>query len=380
MHIAVIGAGMIGAAAARHLALAGHRVTLVGAAEPADRIAHDGPFASHYDSGRITRQMDPSPFWSRASRASIARYRGLEAETGVPFFSEVGSLMTAPGEHPDTARCRAVLTRDALPCSVLDTAEMGARFPAYACPEGFTGFHEPSLAGMIDPREMVRAQIIAARSHGATLIRDVVIGVDETAQATRIALRDGAPFEADRALIATGGFTRALTGAALPLTTMGRTVVLFEVTEAEVARLGPLPTLISLWRGGEDFYLLPPLRYPDGRLYVKLGGDPADMPLEVADMTEWFRSDGDAGVARYLKGLMAQIMPGLNVTATRTLPCVTTYMPSDLPAIGALSDRVFTAVAGCGRGAKNSDELGRLAGLLVSGKALPDWAAGPLGL
>jgi len=59
MHIAVIGRGLIGSAAARHLAKAGHAVTLIGPDEPADRKAHRGVFASHYDEGRITRALDP---------------------------------------------------------------------------------------------------------------------------------------------------------------------------------------------------------------------------------------------------------------------------------------------------------------------------------
>ena len=50
----VIGRGMMGAAAARHLTLEGKRVALIGPEEPSDRLAHQGVFASHYDEARIT--------------------------------------------------------------------------------------------------------------------------------------------------------------------------------------------------------------------------------------------------------------------------------------------------------------------------------------
>ena len=53
----VVGKGMMGAAAARHLAMTGATVALVGRGEPADWQKHDGVFASHYDSGRITRTI-----------------------------------------------------------------------------------------------------------------------------------------------------------------------------------------------------------------------------------------------------------------------------------------------------------------------------------
>ena len=51
--LAVIGRGMIGAAAARHLSKMGHDVALIGPDEPADFSRHDGVFGSHYDEGRI---------------------------------------------------------------------------------------------------------------------------------------------------------------------------------------------------------------------------------------------------------------------------------------------------------------------------------------
>ena len=50
--IAVIGRGLIGSAAARHLAEAGHRVVLIGPDEPVDRRTSPGPFCSHPDEGR----------------------------------------------------------------------------------------------------------------------------------------------------------------------------------------------------------------------------------------------------------------------------------------------------------------------------------------
>ena len=46
-HIAVIGRGLIGSAAARHLALAGHKVTMIGPVEPDDKATHNGIFGSH---------------------------------------------------------------------------------------------------------------------------------------------------------------------------------------------------------------------------------------------------------------------------------------------------------------------------------------------
>jgi len=199
-------------------------------------------------------------------------------------------------------------------------------------------------------------------------------GIEETGAGVRIATTAG-PVTADRALVATGGFTDLLLPGALPLKVYARTVALFELDPEEAARLAGMPSLIVLLPNGEDPYLLPPIRYPDGRIYLKLGGDPVDVPLERrAALGDWFRSGGSAEVGARLEAMVRERMPGLAIRRTRTDACVTTYTPTDRPAIGRLSDRVAVAVAGCGRGAKCSDELGRLGGLAVLGEALPDWA------
>ncbi|MCA1337707.1 FAD-dependent oxidoreductase [Pseudooceanicola marinus] len=378
MHIAVIGAGMIGAAAARHLVGMGHQVTLVGPAEPEDPASWQGPFGSHYDAGRITRQLDPWLFWSRVSRASIARYREIETASGVPFFSEVGSLMAGPAGSVQMNRLEATRDRDAVPCESLRDAELADRFPWFDFAPGTLGLHERVNAGVIDPRALVRAQITLAQAGGARLVRDHVTALDESAEGVTLALAGGEQLTADRALLATGGFSRALVGEALPFSVYARTVVFFEVSEAEAARLAGMPTLIALLPNGEDPYLLPPVRYPDGKLYLKMGGDRVDRPLtSPEELSAWFRSPGDPEEVAYLDGVMRARMPSLEILSTSSAACVTTYTPRNIPHFTALSACIHTAFAGGGRGAKNSDELGRLGALQVAGEALPDWASEP---
>jgi hypothetical protein len=41
-----------------------------------------------------------------------------------------------------------------------------------------------------------------------------------------------------------------------------------------------MPSLIVHGADGiDDFYMLPPIRYPDGKIYMKIGGDPDDVRL-----------------------------------------------------------------------------------------------------
>ena len=171
--------------------------------------------------------------------------------------------------------------------------------------------------------------------------------------------------EADRALIAAGGFTPSLVALPAPLAVCARTAALLEVDEAEARRLAAMPTLIHY--DGRDPYLLPPIRYPEGRIYLKMGGDPEDVLLEDDGAKRaWFRSGGSARVAAFLEALVRERMPDVAIRARRHFPCVTTFTPTDRPLIERLSARVAVATAGCGRGAKCSDELGRMAAALLT--------------
>ena len=74
----IIGRGMMGAAAARHLSAIADGIALIGPREPAERKSHDGVFASHYDEARITRTFDGNLAWG----SFAARARPLPCDRG----------------------------------------------------------------------------------------------------------------------------------------------------------------------------------------------------------------------------------------------------------------------------------------------------------
>ncbi len=113
---------------------------------------------------------------------------------------------------------------------------------------------------------------------------------------------------------------------------------------------------------GDNPYILPPIPYPDGQTWLKLGGDPVDRPLgSEADIKDWFRSGGLIDVADQ----PASTDPRSHSAASkfeerRVVPCMTTFGDTGLPSIGPLSERVTVAFCCYGKSAKCSDELGRL--------------------
>jgi len=386
MRLAVIGRGLIGAAAARHLALLGHEVALIGPDEPADPGRHDGVFGSHYDEGRITRVLETHPFWRRANAASIARYADIAAESGVDFYHEAGALHLGPDDGGEVAELAAIAAAEGIACETMDSDGLRARFPFLGIRPGMRGCFEPRNAGHISPRRLVRAQTTAARRAGARVVAEAAVAISESGSGVTIRTRSG-DVEAERALVAAGGHTPSLLGRvggraeggsaarALGLTVYARTVALFRLGPAEAARLSGMPSMRCFGPPGDAPYILPPIVYPDGRHWLKLGGDPVDRTLDgEAAIGDWFRSGGSVPVADALERQIRERLPGLAVEERRVMPCMTTFSRTGLPVIGPLSQRLAIATGGCGKAAKCSDELGRLAALALLGEVQAELA------
>lgn len=375
----IVGRGLMGAAAARHLAQMSDGVAVIGPEEPKDRQAHDGVFASHYDEGRITRTIDRDPVWARLANRSIARYRAIEKETGIDFFSEAGALIAAPARSRGGYISSVVEAAAAshVAAEVIDGAGLAERFPYFAFAPKTEGVYERDHAGHISPRRLVAAQTIAARNAGAEVIRQTVLKVSEKASGVSVETDAGVVFEADQVLVAAGGFTinDNLLPRRIDLSVFARTVAYFEVSDEQAEMLSAMPSLI--YKPAVDIdgiYLLPPIRYPDGLHYIKIGGDPDDVRLETeADVRQWFKAEGTQATREHLTRVICDLMPGIRVLHSKTGTCVTSYSPSGYPMIGFVpGSRIAVLTAGCGAAAKSSDEIGRLGAVLMATGALAD--------
>lgn len=89
----VVGKGLLGSAAARHLACGGVRTALIGPDEPVNKSSHTGVFASHYDEGRITRGLDPDADWSRLAVQSMCDMMKLREKVRLSFSHGVGHYL-----------------------------------------------------------------------------------------------------------------------------------------------------------------------------------------------------------------------------------------------------------------------------------------------
>ncbi len=376
--VIVVGAGMWGSACARHLAEMGAQVALVGPGEPRDVTHHNGVFGSHYDEARITRRLDSSVDWSRFATAAMGRYAEVEAQGRQRIFHRVGAMMAGPSVgagHEFIQATEDVARQEGIAHERLSGSELAARFPIFSFPDQVVALFEES-GGWINPRAHVAAEITAAQAQGATVVRDEVARVEETAGGVSVRCRGGQVLQGDKVVVACGAFSGAdgLLPKPVPLTVYARTVAFLEIDSAEARRLRDMPSLVYVMPGGDrDTYVLPPVSYPDGKTYLKIGGDPEDIVLkEKATMQEWFRSGGDSKTGDYLTETLLTLMPDLSYRSVSFAACATSFTPKGTPLIYGQSDRMFAVTGGNGAGAKCADEIGRLGALAVLGRSLLD--------
>ncbi|MFI0796862.1 NAD(P)/FAD-dependent oxidoreductase [Micromonospora rubida] len=389
---AVVGAGMFGSAAAKHLSRAGVDVLVIGPAEPeAGASTSQHAFGAHFDEARITRRLGWDPVWGALDARSQDRFRDIEAESGIDFFHECGSLvlMARSIDHRTTAILRQCAA-ESIDVDRLSEQELRIEFPEFAClpmTGGVEGLLERKQAGYLNPRRLVQAQMTIAEAAGARLLRAAVTAVEKDERSGLWHLKvqaDGQTrqIRAEKVLIATGAFTNENNvlpaGHRLALHAFTEPNLLFEVADGQLDQMRHLPTVVTVDpedTGDENMslYLLPPIQYPDGKWYMRIG--PGMQPFveelhTVDEMVGWYaRQQVTPRQTASLTAMMRLLVPSLGPVAVRGAGCIIEKTPSRYPYIGHLADDpgITVAVGGNGHGARGSDEIGRLAASVLLG-------------
>jgi len=371
----VIGKGLFGAAAAKYLSREASNVAVVGPDEPRDAAAHDGVFASHYDQGRLAGQLGRGAEWTALACDSINAYRQIEAESGVRFYTPAGRLHAPAAALPAPYVAEMMDAHGLVDVQHLSAGDMEQSFPYLRFSGAEDALFEKAPAGYINPRALIRAQLAIAERQGADVIREVVTAVDQSGDQLAVNTKEGGRYRACKVLIAAGAFSnfiRMNVGRSggdkwpLPLRLKTETILLAETPGSEAERLRDMPAVTFEIESAvlNGIYLLPPLLYPDGRYYVKMGCDTAADRFQQTfeEVTAWFKS-GDSDVHKEeLSGALLSIIPDLKVSAFQTGRCIVTYTTHGLPYIDEIiPGRIYAAVGGNGTGAKSSDAIGRLA-------------------
>ena len=374
--VAVVGAGMFGSAAGKYLAARGLKTLIIGAVEPQNWQTHDDVFGSHYDEARITRIVDPNPYWGELGARSIEQYPVIENQSGIKFHYNVGCLRVTPLlENGDSAQQHCIENGDRLQAkyTALSSAEIARQFPYFQFPQNVEAIWETGAAGYINPRQLVKAQLKIAQNHHAILKRETAQEIIPENDAIKIRTREGGIYYARKVLLAAGAYTKFLLKHDTTLQTHPVQVLLAEVEKPSAA----MPCLIYPIKNHPligDIYLLPPIQYPDGKWYLKIGAFPHQLQIAETEkeLKNWFQQEPSDEETHVTKQSLKDLMPGLKVLSYRAVPCAWTYTPQAQPYTKVLLEedpkgRIAVATAGCGRGAKSSDAIGKLGAELLMG-------------
>lgn len=201
--VAVIGAGLAGAAAAWQLARRGHDVVVLERTEPANH------WGSSHGSARIFRYAYPDPLYTRLVVESRHGWDELERDGGVTLISPAGAI--DHGDARDPERLARVLAAAGVAHELIDVAEAADRWRGIAF-DGPVLWHE--AAGVIDAENAVRTMLRLAEAAGAA----VRTGWQAAAVSSRgagyvVVSTTGEVVEAEQVVVSAGGWLSDLLGA-----------------------------------------------------------------------------------------------------------------------------------------------------------------------
>jgi sarcosine oxidase len=214
--------------------------------------------------------------------------------------------------------------------------------------------------------------LAAAQQNGATLIREIAATVTDKGDHVEVRTQEGGVYQAQRVLIATGAFTNCfdLFPQPLALRLKAEYVVMGEVPVSEVERLRDLPTLSYQIESDHlaDLYMFPPVLYPNGKYYVKMGANTtADRYVEtLEEINAWYRTGNSDVMLEIMRDTVCDMLPGLQAVNWRTNRCVITRTVHAKPYIDIVTPgRLYAAIGGNGTSAQAADGIGKVAAAMV---------------
>ena len=375
----VIGKGLIGSAAARYLSQSKENVAVIGPDEPAN-IEKAVVFSSHYDQARIQRIIGVDPVWTLLNLQSANQYLFLQKESNIEFHSGAGCLYVNPtGSDTYLEQIRLQADQFDLSYQLFENGEaIHQSFPDFNFPGSAKAVFESSPSGYINPRLLIKAQLTLFKKNGGNIINDIANELSYEENCIQITTLNGDMYKARKVLLSPGAFINFLNLVRnkLALTLKSETTIWANVSAEGAQQLSALPSLLYEIEIPEyrNIYLIQPVQYPDGKYYLKMGGNlPGDIYFDnLKDIQHWFRSgDSDANL-KNLKDALRKIMHKLKVEAFSTKRCIVDFTKHRKPYIGALNNNgLFVAAGGNGYSAMCSDALGRIASHLMTEGVFP---------
>jgi sarcosine oxidase len=355
--VVVVGAGLMGTAAAWQLAARGRSVLLLEQFEP----GHDR--GSSHGSARIVRRAYSDALYTQLSGRAFELWREAELASSTTLLRMLGGLDF--GARRNVANVDRWLTEAVVEHELVSAREAERRWPGMR----FTGdvvFHPH--AGTVDSALAVDTFAELARRSGAQIryrsaVRRLVPGDGDV----RIDLADRTSVRATTAVVAAGAWVESLIGALVQLPAL-------VVSQQQTFHFGRLDPSIPAWPSviHEDtkrIYHLAGGRDGGPGDDRKVGEHDAGRATTASTRSGVVDPAARASIVAYVK----EWLPGLNPTPRSESTCLYTETPSE----DFLIDRVGRLVvcSPCsGHGAKFAPLVGELVADLVTGcdASVPD--------
>jgi sarcosine oxidase len=355
----VLGAGVIGSAAALALATRGQRTLLL------ERHAFGHDRGSSHGGSRIFRHAYEDAHHVRLAVAADAAWTALEDVTGERLLRRTGGLdlgRVGGGElDPIEAALRAVGSD----VERLSAAEVRARFPAFAPDDDVEALYQPS-AGIVPASWAVAVLQRAAVAAGADLRdRAPATEVRPTAHGVELATAAGR-FGAERLVVAAGAWLGdVLPELALPLHVERQQVLYVAVgADARAFATGRMPLFIARGTGRDQaggIYGFPLYDLPHAIKISDHQGAPRIRLDERTDELHEDRADATIAAAR-------RLLPGLTGELVRYETCLYTKTPDERFVLDRHPVHPHVVVAGGGSG--HAFKFGPLLGSIAADLAL----------
>jgi glycine/D-amino acid oxidase-like deaminating enzyme len=270
LKIGVVGAGIMGLAAARALAKRGAAVSVF------DQHAIPNPLGSSVDQHRLIRYLYGSEIgYGRMVDAAFGAWDRLWADLGERLYAETGTVGIDGGGADWAARSAATMRAAGVAFETLAPEALVRRFP-HLRPEGIgTALYE-KRGGTLFAGRIVERLAHHLGTHGVALHAKTRVA-DVDPERGRLRLADSAVHGFDRIVVAAGPWvTRLVPRLAARVTPSRQIVVYLDPPPAQAAAWTTAPMLIEM-QPDYAFYAVPPragtgLKFGDHRF--TLAGDP----------------------------------------------------------------------------------------------------------
>ena len=382
----VVGGGLIGSASARYLALDGLKVTLIGPNQGSSMTSR-AVFASHDDDTRVQRLIAHNRLWTQLNVESVQAWRGLEERTGINFYTDNGCIYLAHEHDAYLAGAESLARAFGLDFTTIANQEDLRKIaPALRIDAPMFGLYEAAGGGMINPRNLIRAQRQEFSAAGGELVNDVVTEILRSQGVWNVTTAGGTQYQASRVLVAAGAFSNfnSLLPKPLEMFNKSEVVVHAEVSKRDFEELSGSPSLLYEITGAdfEEIYMTPPVQREDGRYVLKMGLNQArDLDLgQSPSMVDWFTGEEFRSFGPVLNRELTRLLPDVPFLGFDYKACVISRTATGNPYIGEVETGLFVAHGCNGYSAMSSDAQGRQAAALVAtaafgpGYAVEDFA------